>query len=517
MAKTTERLLGEVLELSTDDRGRLTSMRIRGMKCPWLQIDPNVPTGEVHYEHFGDKSRWRDGVHHEETGGPWESESDREKPFEAFVHESVMAMRHSFVTKRLAKNRDERAEVFEYACRHRLISPESNISNSELDVIVHAHGAALKGDAFVEYCAKLIEAGAVWRYADELLALVAAQSKTVRERAEAALALWLTSELGTLGESQLARFERRVENTKHPLMKALFARAVDAVASQSPAFADLAAGRAIVEGRPEAAIATLTERARHPNAAIHVLNNLCAALLEARDRDAARSLLERIRTRIAARGPASLEAMSKELEDEYFFLTHAVRLAWDEKRYEDALPDARRGYEIERAIQRLAEHEQPFGSTRVCPKEVAYSKGAWGLISVLTRAKHLDEAVAVAAEVLGNELQMRARLARNKIQAEGLLVAITCLFLDPQTDAMLERSRPHFATMRSLSPNPEASLAYSYACIFARYGEHDAALTWLAHAKKRGYDIATAAQDIDFRSLYEDARFKRAIKTLSPR
>ena len=98
MPKIEERLLGRVFVLTTDAKGRPTMARILGMRVPWLELDPERPLGEMHFDNFGDKSVWQNGVHHEETGGPWESEHDTPKPYETFVADELMSLRHTFVT-----------------------------------------------------------------------------------------------------------------------------------------------------------------------------------------------------------------------------------------------------------------------------------------------------------------------------------------------------------------------------------------------------------------------------------
>jgi hypothetical protein len=186
-------------------------------------------------------------------------------------------------------------------------------------------------------------------------------------------------------------------------------------------------------------------------------------------------------------------------------------MLWNEARYADALTDARRVYELERAMQRLSEYTHPLGGGRVCPVEVAFATGAWCCVSVLTRTGNLEEGVVVADEVLGDELQMQARFQRSQEQTESLLVGITCLFLEPQTDAMIELSRPRFARTLRLCRQPGGGLGYGYACLYSRYADADNAIAWLRYAKQRGFGVEAAAKDPDFRSLYLDPRFKKLV------
>jgi YD repeat-containing protein len=94
-----EHVDGRTLVLRYDASGRLLSAKIRGVTHPWLELDPNIPAGEVHWAHFGDKSIWRDGVHYESNGGPWEAERTTKKPYEQFVAEELQAMRDRLVRR----------------------------------------------------------------------------------------------------------------------------------------------------------------------------------------------------------------------------------------------------------------------------------------------------------------------------------------------------------------------------------------------------------------------------------
>ena len=226
MPTKRESLLGRIFELTSNASGRPLSARILGMKTPWLECDPEQPSGEVHYEHFGDVSHWKKGVHHEETGGPWESVHDTETPYETFVDAALMSLRHTFVCLAKPKSGKERKEIFEYARTHRLIAPECHVRNPALDAVLSKHAAKVKKGGFLDYCAALVEMDAVLRYSDDLVRAIEAQDPQTRARGETLIVAWLAERL----RRERAVVERQVANAKSALLRELFARAGGAAA-----------------------------------------------------------------------------------------------------------------------------------------------------------------------------------------------------------------------------------------------------------------------------------------------
>ncbi len=156
MAQIEERLGDRVLRLRYDARGRLTAASISGMQTPWLELDPSVPKGEVHWSHFADKSVWRDGIHYESSGGPWESERETRKPYEQFASEELEAMRVRFAASVEAVSLPRMRQVFAYVRKHRLISRRCHISSPELRALVRRYGGRIKGEELAAFRAALL-------------------------------------------------------------------------------------------------------------------------------------------------------------------------------------------------------------------------------------------------------------------------------------------------------------------------------------------------------------------------
>lgn len=157
-----EHLCGHTLVLRYDARERLMTVKLRGVRIPWLDLDPTIPRGKVHWlESSGDASVWRDGVHYESTGGPWESERETRKPYEQFVAEELAAMRLRLVASVDAVSLPWMREVFAYLHAHRLVGRGNcHVSHPRVNALVRELVGRVKDDELSRVRAALADMGA---------------------------------------------------------------------------------------------------------------------------------------------------------------------------------------------------------------------------------------------------------------------------------------------------------------------------------------------------------------------
>jgi hypothetical protein len=237
--------------------------------------------------------------------------------------------------------------------------------------------------------------------------------------------------------------------------------------------------------------------------ALSSLNDEAARFIAGGRLDEAQEVLERAGGILEARGPAVPDARDLDPAfDEYFWRSHRLHVAWLRCRYAEALPHAERAFALEKEIVAAARAAR---MNDLAP--VAFSMGAWGLVSVLTRLKRFDEARDVFAQVIGDEGFFRARHARERSSAQKILVAGLCVFFEKEDESWMKAGRRLVAKAQRLVRAEDPELAYGYACYWARLGEVEAACDALGDSLRLGVDPERMLADEDLRGLHQDARF----------
>jgi hypothetical protein len=220
------------------------------------------------------------------------------------------------------------------------------------------------------------------------------------------------------------------------------------------------------------------------------LNNRVAQKIAAGDWVEAERLLDETRTLLQPARSGELESIF----DEYFHRCHRVHVSYS--RGATTVAEAVRAAELEDEIYAASK------------QQLAYSQGAWSLVSMLTRAGELAQAEKAISEIVGDGKRFAARLDNNRAAAEQVLVAGLCVFFEGQ----LERAQPLVARIAALVRDPRsADLVYALACFHARMGDTDCALEQLELALARGFDKAHATRDPDLKSLHGHPRFEAAL------
>ncbi len=241
---------------------------------------------------------------------------------------------------------------------------------------------------------------------------------------------------------------------------------------------------------------------------IRTENNRVAGLIAANKLDEAERVLDEIERALARRPPAAVAPDDLEpAYDEYFYRCHRVHVGWVRGAHAAALPHAERAYELETALYAAAKER----GVRE-PAAYAYSKGAWGLVSVLTGCKRFDDAEHVFARVVGDDGFFWARRRHDAAAAEQLLIACLCIYWERGGgDAAFASGRRHVRRAQKLATPDTPELAYAYACFWARAGDRPRAFDAIETALRRGYDLAKAIDDDDLKSLHGDPRWETAV------
>lgn len=236
------------------------------------------------------------------------------------------------------------------------------------------------------------------------------------------------------------------------------------------------------------------------------LNNEAAALIGRGELDAATAVLDRAEAQLAARPPPRVAAADLDPAfDEYFYRIHRAVIGWTRGRHAEALPHARRAWELEKAIVGAAR-----GHVRDLSK-VGFSTGAWAAISVLTACRQFDEAAAVFGEVIADAEWFAARHRRDRAAAQKILVAGLCVYFERREPAWLARGRAQVRRAEELISADHAELVYGYACYWALVGDPERAFAALRRAVDLKYPAEKMLADDDLASLRADPRFEDVV------
>lgn len=237
------------------------------------------------------------------------------------------------------------------------------------------------------------------------------------------------------------------------------------------------------------------------------LNNEAAQLIAQGKIDRAEKVLERVRAILAGRAQAVPDVRDLDPAlDEYFYRSHRLHLAWLRQLYRDALPHAERAYSLERGMLAAARDAKVDD---LAP--YAFSMGAWGLISALTRLGRFEDAEKIFAEVVADEDFFRARLRRERASAERVLIAGLCVFFEKRDEGWMKRGRQLVAKAQGLASPDDPELVFGYACFWARLGEVKQACDALEDCLRRGVDPERMLADDDLKPLQENPRFQSVV------
>ena len=214
---------------------------------------------------------------------------------------------------------------------------------------------------------------------------------------------------------------------------------------------------------------------------IFELNNQVKKLYDAGDLDGAERQLDEIERLLAARPTSKVTAATLDAaNDEWFYLSHRIHVGWSRGAYEATLPQARRMYELERAIFEA--------------KGPAYATGAWALISLLTRCGHYEEAEKVFAEFTRDDDFLYERRKRNQGFVEKVYVAGLCAHFENPDPATYKRG--HAAVQRAQDRGTnDPQLYYSYGLFWSRAGKIEKAIQTFDSAVRAGYDLEALVAD----------------------
>jgi hypothetical protein len=236
------------------------------------------------------------------------------------------------------------------------------------------------------------------------------------------------------------------------------------------------------------------------------LNNQADRLITAGRLDEADRVLDRVRATLDQRPLASPDAKDfTPALDEYFYRVHRVSLAWRREQYGEALPHAQRAWEVETGLLAAARR----AGTKLGP--VAFSSGAWGIISVQTRLRRFTEAEQHFKAVLADREAFAARHERDPAAAEKILLAGLCIYFEAKDAAFFARGRAVVEQAQAIVSAADSELVYGYACYWARLGQAARAFAALATALGRGIAPERALADEDFASLKADPRFQELV------
>jgi tetratricopeptide (TPR) repeat protein len=214
---------------------------------------------------------------------------------------------------------------------------------------------------------------------------------------------------------------------------------------------------------------------------IYALNNEVKKLYDAGDLDGAERKLDEIERLLAARPTGAVTATTLDAaNDEWFYLSHRIHVGWSRGAYEATLEQARRMYELERAIFEA--------------KGPAYATGAWALISFLTRCGRYEEAEKVFSDFTRDDDFLYERRERNQGFVEKVFTAGLCAHFENPDPANYRRG--HAAVQRAQDKGTkDPQLSYSYGLFWSRAGKIEKAIQTFDSAVRAGYDLEALVAD----------------------
>ncbi|MDQ3365452.1 MAG: PEGA domain-containing protein [Myxococcota bacterium] len=233
------------------------------------------------------------------------------------------------------------------------------------------------------------------------------------------------------------------------------------------------------------------------------LNNRAAKLIDAGQLDEAERVLDQVAAVVDVRPLSAVDWRDLEPAfDEYFYRTHRITLGWHRAQYAETLPHAERAFELEYAIVAAARQTDvrdisPF----------AYSSGAWGLISLLTRCERFEAAASAFEKVL-TDGWFWARSNRKRAAAEAVLMAGVCIYLEHRDPAWLERGRSQMERARGLLSPDRVDLIHNWAIYWTLVGDKRLALELVDRLLCSGRDIEQVLLDPDFSALHGEPRWQ---------
>ncbi|MBA3396680.1 MAG: PEGA domain-containing protein [Deltaproteobacteria bacterium] len=233
------------------------------------------------------------------------------------------------------------------------------------------------------------------------------------------------------------------------------------------------------------------------------LNNQAARLIDAGQLDAAAGVLEQVAAIIDARPRAPVDWRNFEPAfDEYFYRTHRITIGWHREQYAETLPYAERAFELEYAIVAAAKQTDIRG---ISP--FAYSTGAWGLISLLTRCGRFEDAASAFEKVL-EDGWFWARSNRKRAAAEDLLMAGVCIYLEHRDPAWLKRGRSQMERARRLLSPDRTGLVYNWAVYWTLVGDKRLALEMVDTLTRHDFGLEKLLADPSFVALHGEPRWQ---------
>jgi hypothetical protein len=236
-------------------------------------------------------------------------------------------------------------------------------------------------------------------------------------------------------------------------------------------------------------------------------NNRAGRLIDQRDLEGATKLLDEIEALLKARPPLVIDRHNIDPAlDEYFYLSHRVRIGWLRGAYEETLPLARRVWELEEAIFEAKRWETGA-------EAFAMSTGGWAIISFLTRCRQFDAAAEIFDQVMTNDpVWFDARCARNRAAAEQLVVAGMCIYLESRDPTLVEGAQRLIGSVQhQMRSSQNLDLAYVFVRFWALADDVNETFRALQHALALGYPLDNVLADPTLQPLHHDRRWLESI------
>jgi len=235
-------------------------------------------------------------------------------------------------------------------------------------------------------------------------------------------------------------------------------------------------------------------------------NNEAGRLIAAGKLEEASRLLDEVERELASRAAPSVRADDLDPAcDEYFYRVHRVVIGWHRATYAEVLPHAERAWELEHAM--MAAVRKAGGDIT----SIAFSSGAWAIISVLTRCRRFEDAARFFERVVGDRDWLDARRRHNDSATARLLIAGLCVYFENKEPAWLASGRKIVERAYEAAWPEGAEIAYGFGCYWALVGDADRAFGAIEQALHRGFEAEKLLLDPDFQSLHADARWQVAV------